>query len=77
MAGPHKKTPDPDELKGLTRAMKGAFAPNSPVDPELVKLIRKVDGKYVPDEAADERAGNLLDRLKNLSWGDGHQGAHV
>lgn len=64
------KTPDPGELNGVSRAMRGAFAPDSPVDPELVKLIRKADGKYIPDEAADERASNLLDRLRNLPWGN-------
>ena len=67
MPAEHKK-PDQGLMNGIGRAMKSAFAPDSPIDPELVKLIRKADGKYIPDEAADERVNNLLDRLIRLPW---------
>lgn len=66
------KRPDEAVLNGVGRDLRAAFAPDSPVDPELRRLIRRADGKgqYLPDEAADQRADNLLDRLKHLPWGN-------
>lgn len=72
-----ERKPDLGTANGVDRSLKAAFAPDSPVDPELEKLIRTADGKYSPDEAADHRAGRLLDRLKSLPWdhaGTSHHG---
>lgn len=63
------KKPDEGMKMGITRGLKTAFAPDSPVDPELRRLIREADGVYLPDEVSDERVGQLLTRLKELPWG--------
>jgi hypothetical protein len=70
MARDRQATPDPGELHGVGRSLKRVFTPDPPIHPELVALIRSADGKYGPDEAADERAEQLLKRLKRLPWGD-------
>ena len=68
MSAQHNK-PDESILNGIGRDLRAAFAPDSPIDPELKKLIRKVDGTYAPDEAADRRVDHLIERLNNL-WSD-------
>jgi hypothetical protein len=61
--------PDRDTQHGIGRGLKTAFAPNSPIDPELQRLIRVSEGVYIPDEVSDQRVSQLLQRLKDLPWG--------
>lgn len=67
---PANEKPDKWEFKGVSRSLRTAFAPDSPIDPELERLIRKTDGKYVPDEIADKRRDQLISRLEKLPWDD-------
>lgn len=59
---------DRSTMNGVSRGLKTAFAPDSPVDPELRALIRNLDGTYGPDVAADRRANQLLEHIKSLPW---------
>jgi len=68
MSAQRDHRPDRGTMNGVSRAMKQAFAPDSPVDPGLRELIQQVDGTYGPDQAADHRAKQLLERLKKLPW---------
>lgn len=65
----HNGKPDRDTRNGVGRSLGAAFTTDSPVDPELRNLISQAEGVYIPDSAADQRASNLLERLKRLPWG--------
>lgn len=65
-----QQKPDQAILNGVGRDLHAAFPPDSPVNPELQKLIRTVDGVYIPDEAADRRVLQLYKRLERLPWGN-------
>jgi hypothetical protein len=65
---PARKKLDDGTMKGIGRSLHSAFAPDSPVDPELRRLIRDADGVYTPDEMSDQRVDQLLQRLRNLDW---------
>lgn len=63
--------PDPGVMQGIGSSLHAAYAPDSPVDPDLRKLIREVDGVYLPDEVSEARVNQLLKRLVKLPWDKG------
>ena len=67
MSAQHRK-PDEGVRNGVGRSLNAAFAPDPAVDPSLRNLIDKANGTYLPDEVADRRAKQLLERLRHLPW---------